>query len=178
MCQTGVDSPRPRAKSRALLEPGNARQHMSILAPIRPCACAPSSNRSGMHITSISASPTPCPLRGYGRAGAQSGRLGELSTGAYHLAERVSACTSMYTSMRVRTHFQAAGVGRVLLGRADAARTRLACQHVGLGVAILPRLDLHRRRACFSWTSRCGTTAALRSDMPSHAAAVDKRCYY
>ena len=38
-----------------------------------------------LYISSISASPTACPLRGYGRAGAQNDRLGEaavLSTGA------------------------------------------------------------------------------------------------
>ena len=40
--------------------------------------------RARIHIGSISASPTPCPFRGYGRAGTQNDRLSEaviLSTG-------------------------------------------------------------------------------------------------
>ena len=51
----------------------------SRLVPCSVCGRTFAEDRISKHINvrSISASPTACPLRGYGRAGTQSDRLGE-----------------------------------------------------------------------------------------------------
>ena len=58
-----------------------------------------------IYIGSISASPTACPLRGYGRAGTQNDRLGETDISADMCIMATDMCIDMCLDMCLVMHF-------------------------------------------------------------------------